>query len=108
MRTQEHRKDRPDSRRALDLEKSAMMVENVLDDSQAEPGTAHLAGARRVDPVKAFGQPGQVLAWYALSLIAHGYADHCVLGAAAPQGRPRAGRRPERDFGPGAPVFDRI
>src|SRR5205823_12716484 len=71
--TQEHGEDRSDPGRALDLQKSAMVVEDVLDDSQAEPGAAHLAGARGVDPVEAFGQPGQVLAWYALSLIAHGY-----------------------------------
>jgi hypothetical protein len=71
MGAQEHLKDRADPGRALDLKKSAMVVENVLDDSQAEAGAAHFAGACRVDSVKAFGQPGQVLAWYALALISH-------------------------------------
>src|SRR5712672_3359647 len=79
--TQEHSKDRSDPGRTLDLEKSAMVVEDVLDDRQAEPGAPHLPGARGVDPVESFGQPRQVLARYALALIAYGYADHCVLGA---------------------------
>src|SRR4051794_20477547 len=46
--TQEHGEDRSDPGRAFDLEKSAMVVEDVLDDRQAEPGAPHLAGARRV------------------------------------------------------------
>src|ERR1700740_2984950 len=83
MGAQEDGEDRADPGCALDLEESAMVVEDVLDDRQAEPGAAHLAGARRVDPVESFGQPGQVLARDSLAPVAHGYADHFILGAAA-------------------------
>src|SRR5689334_21034888 len=85
-----------------------MVVEDVLDDGEAQPGAAHFAGARGVDPVEAFGQSGQVLAWYALALIAHGDTDHSAVGAAAPPKRPRPARRSEGDLGPGAPVLDRV
>src|SRR5580704_3387457 len=105
---QEHRKDRPDSRRALDLEKPAMVVEDVLDDSQAEPGAAHFAGPRGVHPVEAFGQPGQVLARNPLALIAYGYGDRCVLAAAAFSDWRQTGRRADHDFRSGAPILDSI
>src|SRR5271155_5142586 len=64
MGAQEHSEDRADPGRALDLEKSAVMVEDVLDDGQAEPGAAHFARSCGVGPVEAFSQPGQVLARY--------------------------------------------
>ena len=85
-----------------------MVVEDVLDDRQAEPGAAHLARAGGVDPVKSLGQPWQVLARYALALIAHGYRHRRIFGTAASAGRPQPGRGPDVDFGSGAPVFDRV
>src|SRR5436190_8457682 len=97
MGVQEHCKDRADPWCAFDLERSAMVVEDVLDDRQAEPGAAHLARSRRVYPVESLGQPGQVLAPYALTLIAHGNRDYRVRVAAAFR---RPGRGLDLDLGP--------
>ena len=78
----------PDS--AVDFEKAAVAVDDVLDDREAEPGAAHLARARGVDPVKALGQPRQVLARDAVAAVAHRDRDK---GARTPLGICRSARR---------------
>src|SRR5438105_15795426 len=48
---------------AGDVEAAAMAVEHVLDDRQAETGTAQLSRSGVVDPVEALGQARQMLVW---------------------------------------------
>ena len=83
-----------------------MVVEDVLDDRQPEPGAAHLARAGRVDAVEPLRQTGQVLARYALAAIAHRYRDKGVGPAALK--RPRDDIGVDRDLGPAAAVFDSV
>src|SRR5262249_9943330 len=71
VRAQENGEHRAGAEGALDVEKSAVTVEDVLDDREPEPGPAHFARARGIDAVEAFGQPRQMLAGDALTLITH-------------------------------------
>jgi len=48
MRAQKDGKNRTCSRCTFDLEKTPVVIEDVLYYRQAEPGAAHLAGARRM------------------------------------------------------------
>src|SRR5690242_11906163 len=57
---------------ALDVERTAMVADDMLDDGEAEPGAAQLARAGGIDAVEALGQPRQVLARDALAVVAHG------------------------------------
>ena len=54
---QEDREYRAGAGGAFDIEKSAVTIEDVLDDRKSEPGAAQFARARRVDAVEALGQP---------------------------------------------------
>src|ERR1700730_18039126 len=72
VRAQEDSEHRAGAEGAVDIEKSAVAVEDVLDDREPEPGPAHFARARGVDAVEPLGQSRQVLAGDALALIPHG------------------------------------
>src|SRR5436190_120851 len=113
MRAQKNGKDRADPRRAFDLEKTAMAIEDVFDDRQAEPGAAHFTRAGRVDAVEPLGQSWQVLARDALAVIAHGDRyewdryEWDRANFALPEG-PRHSFGADRDLGAGPAVFDGI
>src|SRR6476620_7147343 len=84
-----------------------MAIEDVLDDREAEPGAAHLARARRVDPVEPFGQPGQLLPLDALAVVAYrngGEWDRDRVSVVETQ----SGLCADRDISPGPAVLYRI
>src|SRR5688500_11241218 len=64
---------------APDVERSAMALDDVLDDRQAEPGAAGFAAARGVGPVEALGHPAQMLARNSRSVVAHRDAHESTL-----------------------------
>src|ERR1700740_1810144 len=104
MRAQEDSKTRTDPRRAFDLEKPAMMVEDVLDDRQAEAGAANLARARRIDPGEPFRQSRQVPARNALAVLPHSHRNEWGRAELAVVRRPQHGIGGDRDLCPGTPV----
>src|SRR5467141_1100763 len=108
VRAQEDGEHRAGAEGALDVEKTAMAVEDVLDDREPEPGAAHFARPRGVDAVEPFGQSRQMLAGDALALIAHGYRQKCGVPAIAAVRRPAPCRGRHRDLAAGAAVFDRV
>jgi hypothetical protein len=73
VRAQEDGKHRAGAEGALDVEKSAVAVEDVLDDREPEPGAAHFARARGIDAIESLGQSRQMLAGDALALVTHGH-----------------------------------
>jgi len=73
VRAQEDGEHRAGAEGALDVEKTAMAVEDVLDDREPEPGAAHFARPRGVDAVEPLGQSRQMLAGDALALVTHGH-----------------------------------
>src|ERR1700733_11062430 len=95
---QPDRERRTDPDRARNFEPPAMPVEDVLDDGQAQPGAAQLPRSGVVDAIETFGQARQMLAWDALSLIAHGDPRKPAAGTIR--------RNPHRALR--LPVFDRI
>ena len=80
----------------------------MFDDGQAEPRAAQLAGTRSVNPVKPFGQPGQVLARDAFAVIAHGYRHKWDRANITVVRKPEHGLGTDRDLGAGTTVFYRI
>src|SRR5262245_7110097 len=54
---------------AVDGERAAVAVDDVLDDREPEPGAAECARAPGVDAVEALGEARQVLARDALALV---------------------------------------
>ena len=106
--TQKNSEDRASPGGAFDLEKPAMMIEDMFDDGQAEPGAAQLAGARGVDPVEPFGQSGQVLARDALAVIAHSYRYKWDRANITVVRKPQHGLGTDLDLGPGTTVFYRV
>src|SRR5690242_19665843 len=76
------REDRALPELALDLERGAVAIDDVLDDGEAEPGAAHRARASRVDAVEALGEARNVLPRDALATVAHGDSD--MRAAAGP------------------------
>src|SRR5215471_21290001 len=107
LRVQKDSENRPCARRAVDLEKAAMVIEDVFHNRQAEPRAAHLAGAGRVDAIKTFGQPRQMLARDALAMISDRYRDE-RRRAGITTGTPPFGIGADRDLGSRAAVFDRV
>src|SRR6267378_1683774 len=99
--TQKNSEDRASPGRAFDLEKPAMMIYDMFDDGQAEPGAAQLARARGVNPVEPFGQSGQVLARDALAVIAHSYRYKWDRASITVVRKPQHGLGTDRDLGPG-------
>jgi hypothetical protein len=85
-----------------------MMVEDVLDDGQAQPGAAHLARARRIDPIKSFRQAGQMLACDPFAIVTHRYRDKAADAALTSVARPRHHLCADGDLAPAASVFNRI
>src|SRR5215472_8820797 len=83
VRAQEHREDRARAWGALNIKKSAVPVEDVLDDREPEPGPAHLARTRGIDAIEALGQPRQMLACDTVSAVAHGYRNKWASPAIA-------------------------
>src|ERR1700730_4268152 len=109
VRAQEDGEHRAGAEGALDVEKSAVAVEDVLDDREPEPGPAHFARAGGVDAVEPLGQPWQMLAGDAFALITHSNRyKGGAPGTAAAIGRPSPVRGRYRDLAAGAAVFDRI
>src|SRR5437667_9066509 len=84
VRAQKHGENRAGAEGAVDVEESAVAVEDVLDDREAEPGPAHFARACGVDAVEPLGQPRQMLTGDAFALITHGHRqESAVPGIAA-------------------------
>src|SRR5262245_42774571 len=54
---------------AVDRQRAAMAVDDVLDDGEAQPGSAELTRAAGVDAVEPLGQARQVLARDAVALV---------------------------------------
>src|SRR5215468_3133609 len=108
VRAQEYGEDRARPRGALNIKKSAVPIENVLDDREPEPGPAHLARARGVDAIEAFGQPRQMLACNTVAAVAHGYRYKCAPPAIATVRGSGAGRGNDRDVAAGATIFDAV
>jgi len=73
VRTQEDSEYRTGAGGAFDIKKATMAIEDVLDDCEPEPGPAHFARTRGVDPVEALGQPRQVFACDTFPAVAHGH-----------------------------------
>ena len=61
----------PLSRHAIDGQTSAMAIEDVLDQSQAEPGAALSAALGHIHSVETLRQPRQVLGCDAGTMVAH-------------------------------------
>src|SRR5262249_41532936 len=59
---QVHREGAACADRAVDVERAAMAVDDVLDDCKAEAGAAEFARTRGVDAIEPLGQARQVLA----------------------------------------------
>ena len=59
-----------------------MPVQDVLDDGQTEPGSAHFARPRGIDAIEPFGQTRQMLARDPRTLIAHADRNPPVVAAA--------------------------
>src|SRR5579875_2543670 len=103
------REDRALAELAVDVERAAVMGDDVLDDGKAEAGAAELAGAGRVDPVEPLGEPGQVLARDAVAMVAHGDGERrrpLARARAWQEARRRAGGDLDRRAGPA--VFDGV
>src|SRR4030095_4922258 len=58
------------ARRASDLERAPVPLDDVLGDGEAETGTAAVAAACGVDPIKSFSDAREVLRCDALPIIA--------------------------------------
>src|SRR5882762_5062632 len=88
--------------RADNVGPAAVAIDDVLDDREAQPGSAHRPRAGGIDAIEPLGQPRQVLAPDALTVIAHGDSNE-RRGGAAPL-------EPCRDFDHRAfvAVFDRV
>src|SRR4029077_5730092 len=108
VRAQEDGEHRAGAEGALDVEKSAVAVEDVLDDREPEPGPAHFARAGGVDAVEPLGQPWQMLAGDAFALIPHSNRYKCSVPGIAAVRRPNPARGRHRDLAAGAAVFDRV
>src|SRR5277367_1405899 len=94
---------RANTQRARNFKPTAMAIENVLDDRQAEPGTAEFARARGVDPVEALCETRQMLARDAFAAIGDGEADEGTC-----RRQPLRGARGDRDGALRLAVFDRV
>src|SRR5260370_39027554 len=89
--------DRAFAQFAVDVERAAVVANDMLDDGEAEPRAAQLARARGVDPVEALGQPRQMIAGDAFAVIADGYGERRrALPRRSPRPGGRRGRRPPR------------
>src|SRR6202030_2905317 len=98
---QMNREDRARAELALDLERAAVVGDDVLDDGKTEPGAAELARAGGIDPVEALRQPRDVLGQDALAVVADGDQRRGRAGEA-----PGRGRGAHLDGGAGAAVLD--
>src|SRR5579871_5922142 len=104
-----NRKCRPLAQLAVDVERAAMVAHNMLDDGEAQPGSAELAGARRVDTVEALGEARNIVARNAWAAIPD--CDRDGWAALARSCRRQGTRRGEGrhfDIGRGGAVFDRV
>ena len=61
---------------AFDGQAATVPVDDVLDDGKPQPGAAERAAARRIDPVEALRQPGQMGPGDAFAAVGNGYRDH--------------------------------
>src|ERR1700756_2173122 len=77
MLSQKDGKGRAHPRCALQLEKSSMVIEDMLDDRQAEPGSAHLSRTGGVNAVEPLSQPRKVITRDPLATISHSNRDEC-------------------------------
>src|SRR5579885_1739385 len=89
--------DRALAELAVDVERATMVVDDVLDDGEAEAGAAQFARAPGIDAVEALGEPRQMLARDALAVIAHADGERRRT-IARPRTREEARRRPDRDL----------
>src|SRR5262249_24744976 len=104
------------ARNAVDLERAAMMVDDVLDDGEPKTRAAKVARTGSVDPVESLGQARDVLARNAVALVVDGDGDGHAF-AAEPSGQPldrlAGGWRRDQparyaDGRARAPVLDRV
>src|SRR5438552_17685002 len=84
---QTHVDDRAAAELARHPELALVGDDQVLDDGEAEAGTALLACAARIDPVKSFEQAWQVLARDAGAVVGHLQLELPVDGARAHRNR---------------------
>jgi hypothetical protein len=61
----------------LDRDFAAMQESEVLDDSEAQPGAAHLTRTRPIDTIETFEQTFQVLRRNAVAVVCHQDAIVC-------------------------------
>src|SRR5687767_7662845 len=76
---------------ASDLEPAAVAPDDMLDDGEAEAGTADRAAPAGIDAVEAFGEPRNVLGRDALALIDHRQPDEISIGRLESNADLRAG-----------------
>src|SRR6185437_12151011 len=101
--------DRAYAQLALDLERAAVMADNVLDDSKAEAGSAQLARARRIDAVETLGEPRQIVARNAGAGILDRDRERRAALRAARHGKAARGRLGgNHDRRAGCAIFDRV
>src|ERR1700691_3848621 len=89
---------------ALDVQSAMMQLHDVLDDREAEAGSAQLARARAVNAIKPLRQPRNVRGRNALARIRDDHLD--VRGTVA--GRPTRHTRPQHHLAAARSVFDRV
>jgi hypothetical protein len=82
----------PTPGRAFDVELRLVPAQRMLDDGQAQPGASRVARAATVDPVKTFGQAGNVFGVDADAAVLHGEFRPLRVGMPADPDR-AAGRR---------------
>src|SRR5207245_9706184 len=97
---------------ALGPQAAALDLHELLADGEPEPGPAHLARERRVEPVERLEEPGKVGLADPDAGIDHAHVDEAVLGP-HPHARPagggeldRVGEQVEQDLLVLGPVTD--
>src|SRR6516162_7326821 len=84
---------------AVNLESAAVAADDMLDDGEPEARAAEIAGARRIHPVEALGQPRQMLARDAFPLIDDGHRHRGSRRRHRRRRVARPGEHPDRAAG---------